>query len=186
MSELGWHAIYTRYQHEKAVARGLESKGYEVFLPQYAAARRWKDRTKHLSLPLFPCYVFLRCDFRRCLEIVSTPGFVSVLSYEGQPAVIPETEIDVVRRLVQEKLRIEPHPFLRCGDWVRVKWGALEGIEGILIRKKNVLRLVLSVQLLEKSVAVEVDAWAVERADRPNRNAAGKWLGAPPPAQAWV
>ena len=161
-----WCAIYTRHQHEKAIAQILSAKGLEVFLPLYSATRRWKDRTVHLSLPLFPCYLFLRGMKERRLEVVTTPGIVSVLSINGGAATIPESEIESVRRAVEWGNRVEPHPFLRCGDRVRVISGALQGLEGILIRKKNLYRLVLSVEILERSASVEVDVSAVERVGR--------------------
>jgi len=158
-----WCAIYTRHQHEKAIAQILSAKGLEVFLPLYNATRRWKDRTMHLSLPLFPCYLFLRGMKERRLEVVTTPGIVSILSVNGEVATIAESEIESVRRAVEWGNRVEPHPFLRCGDRVRVICGPLQGLEGILVRKKNLYRLVLSVEILERSAAVEVDVSAVER-----------------------
>lgn len=163
-----WYALYTRHQHEKTVARVLQSKGFGVFLPLYTSARRWKDRTKQLSFPLFPCYVFLQGEAHRRVEVLGTPGVYSLVGTEGRPAPISETEIEAVRQMVESKAHVEPHPYLHCGDWIRVRSGPLEGIEGILVRKKNLFRLVVSVELLQKSVAVEVDASTVERANRPN------------------
>jgi transcription antitermination factor NusG len=163
ISEPPWYAIYTRHQHEKTVAQILTSKGFEVFLPLYGAAHRWKDRTKVVSLPLFPCYVFLRGGLERRLDIVTTPGIYALVSTAGQPAAIPAIELEAVRRAVESTLRVEPHPFLKCGDWVRVKCGPLAGFQGILIRKKNLYRLVLSVEMLGKAAAVEIDAFLVER-----------------------
>jgi len=159
----GWHAIYTRHQHEKVVARLLRDKEFEVFLPLYNVARRWKDRTKQLSLPLFPCYVFIWGGLDRRLDIVTTPGFYRFVALGNQPAVIPQAEIEAIRQALVQGSRVEPHPFLKSGDVVRIKSGPLEGIEGVLVRKKNSYRLVLSVELLQKSVAVEVDASMVER-----------------------
>jgi transcription antitermination factor NusG len=161
-----WHALYTRHQHEKNVAELLSRKGFEVFLPLYNTTRRWKDRTKALSLPLFPCYVFLKGGLDRHLQIITTPGIHTILAVAGHPAAIPEEEITAVQRMVTSSLHVEPYPFLECGDRVRVTSGALEGIEGILVRKKNSLRLVLTVELLMKSISVEVDAWTVERLER--------------------
>lgn len=158
----GWWALYTRHQHERVVADTLTAKGFEVFLPLYNSVRRWKDRRKLLSLPLFPCYVFVHGGMDRKLQVVTTPGIHMVLTQGEQVAVIPETEIQAIRRVVEEYLDVEPHPFLRCGDRVRVTHGPLEGIEGILIRKKNMFRLVLSVDMLAQSVSVEIDAAAVE------------------------
>ncbi len=157
-----WWAIYTRHQHEKVVAEMLELKGLEVFLPLYQSVRRWKDRKKLLSLPLFPCYVFVRGSFNRRLQVVTTPGVHMILSHGERAAVIPEEEIDAIRRTVESSSRVEPHPFLRCGERVRVTRGSLEGVEGILVRKKSLYRLVLSVNMLAQSVAVEIDASDVE------------------------
>jgi transcription antitermination factor NusG len=173
-----WCAIYTRHQHEKAIARILSAKGLEVFLPLYNATRRWKDRSVHLALPLFPCYLFLRGMKERRLEVVTTPGIVSILSINGEPAAIPESEIESVRKAVEWGNRVEPHPFLRCGDRVRVISGPLEGLEGILVRRKNLYRLVLSVEILERSAAVEVDVSSVERVGRsPHAPPWGRELG---------
>ncbi|HXX23504.1 MAG TPA: UpxY family transcription antiterminator [Terriglobia bacterium] len=160
---LPWYAIYTRHQHEKVISQILTAKGLEVFLPLYNSTRRWKDRTVHLSLPLFPCYLFLRGMEERRLDVVTTPGIVSVLSVNGEPAVIPESEVEAVRKAIEWGNRVEPHPFLRVGDRVRVISGPLQGLEGILVRKKNLCRLVLSVELLERSASVEVDVSSVER-----------------------
>jgi transcription antitermination factor NusG len=121
-------------------------------------------------LPLFPCYVFINADLERRLAIMMTPGVHSLVSNAGEPAAIPSEEIDAVRRAVESGARVEPHPLLKCDDWVRVKCGPLAGIEGVLVRKKNLYRLVLSVEMLGKAVAVEVDAFLIERVsgNRPN------------------
>lgn len=158
-----WHALYTRHQHESAVAQALFLKGFEIFLPQFKSRRRWKDRHKELMLPLFPNYVFIRGGLDRMLQIVTTPGVYSLVSWAGRPAVISGEEIEAVRRLVESHLPIEPCPFLKCGDRVRVKSGPLEGIEGILVRKAGGFRLVLSVEMLARSASVEVDVTMVER-----------------------
>ena len=157
-----WWAVYTRHQHEKTVVEHLSANGIETFLPVYQAVRQWKDRKKHLSLPLFPCYVFVRGSFERRVQVLSAPGVFSIVSIAGHPATIPTTQIDAIRLAVGSSLRVEPHPFLRCGDWVRIKSGPLADVEGILIRKKGSYRLILSAELLQKSLAVEVDAFSVE------------------------
>jgi transcription antitermination factor NusG len=157
-----WWAVYTRHQHEKVVAEMFELKGLEVFLPLYESLRRWKDRKKILEMPLFPCYVFVRGSFNRRLQVLTTPGVHMILSHGEHAAVIPEEEIEAIRRSVEGSYRVEPHPFLKCGERVRVTRGSLEGVEGILIRKKSLYRLVLSVNMLAQSVAVEIDASDVE------------------------
>ena len=158
-----WHALYTRHQHEKVVAQALAGKGFGVFLPQYRGVHRWKDREKELLLPLFPNYVFVHGGLDRMLMLVTTPGIHTLVSWGGRPANIPPEEIDAVRKLVQSSSQVEPHPFLKCGDRVRIKSGPLEGIEGILVRKTKGYRLVLSVEMLMKSASVEVDVSMVER-----------------------
>ena len=161
--ELPWFAAYTRYQHEKGVAEVLASKGFETFLPLYAVTHRWKDRFKNLSLPLFPCYVFFRGSLARRIEILTTPGLHWLVGCGGCPSEIPRAEVEALQRAMGEGVKVEPYPFLKYGDWVRVKSGPLTGIEGILVRKKNRSRLVLSIELLQKSATVEVDGFAVER-----------------------
>jgi len=165
--DFSWWALYTRHQHERVVADVLSAKGFEVFLPLYDSIRRWKDRQKLLSLPLFPCYVFIRGEVGRCLQVVNTPGVHMILNQGEHFAVIPENEIQAIRRTVEGPFRMEPHPFLRCGERVRVTCGSLQGVEGILVRKKNQFRLVLSVDMLAKSVAVEIDAADVESVSEP-------------------
>jgi transcription antitermination factor NusG len=157
-----WWALYTRHQHEKTVATMLSAKGFEVFLPLYESTRRWKDRSKMITLPLFPCYVFLRGGLNRRLQVMTTPGVHMVLLCGERVAVIPEAEIQGIRRAVEGPFHVEPHPFLKCGERVRVTRGSLEGVEGILVRKKNLYRLVLSVDMMAQSVAMEIDASDVE------------------------
>lgn len=158
-----WHVLYTRHQHEKVVAHTLSNKGFEVFLPLYSSTRRWKDRYKQLSLPLFPCYVFLKERLERRLDIVTTPGVYMLVTSGGLPAVVPEEEMQAVRQLVEKGQGVEPHSFLNAGSRVRVKHGPIRGVEGILVRQKNLFRLVVSIEILGRSASVEVDASMVER-----------------------
>ena len=172
-SETGghWHALYTRHQHEKTIARILGAKGHEVFLPLYQAAHQWQDRVKQLFLPLFPCYVFLRGGMDSRTQILSIPGVHAIVGWAGCPAIIPELEIEAIRRVVTGDFHAEPHPFLKCGDRVRVKCGPLRGLEGMLVRCKTFSRLVISVEMLGRSVAVEMDATRMERVfSSPSRN----------------
>jgi transcription antitermination factor NusG len=157
-----WWAIYTRHQHEKVVADMLFAKNFEVFLPVYESMRRWKDRKKLISLPLFPCYLFVKGGLNRKLQAVTTPGVHMILNRGERVATIPEAEIEAIRKAVEGRYRVEPHPFLKCGERVRVVKGSLEGVEGILLRKKNWCRLILSVDMLSQSVAVEVNSSDVE------------------------
>ena len=157
-----WCALYTRHQHEKTVAEMLAAKGLEVFLPLYDSERKWKDRTKVLSLPLFPFYVFVRGAVSSRLQVLSTPGVHMILCNGDRVAVIPEDQIEAIRKTVDGKFHVEPHQFLKCGERVRVRQGSLEGVEGLLVRKKNQFRLILCVDMLAQCVAVEVNAADVE------------------------
>jgi len=158
----GWCAIHTRHQHEKSVTALLSRQGFRVFLPTYETVRRWSDRKKRVRLPLFPGYVFLVDEEQRRLQVLSTPGVHTILSTGKVPAVIPSAEIDAIRRAVESPLRVEPHPLLRSGAAVRIKSGPLMGLEGIVSRGKDLFRVVLSVELLGRSAAVEIDASATE------------------------
>jgi len=179
-----WYALYTRHQHEKCVHQALMGKGFASFLPLYTTAHQWKDRVKRVSLPLFPCYVFVRGPLVQWLPILTTPGVHSVVACAGRPAVISCEEIESIRRAIESPAKVEPHPFLRCGDRVRVIAGPLRGLEGLLIRKKNWCKLLLSIEMLQRSVAVEVDAAMVERVNGRSREVvrrrvAPDWASAP-------
>ena len=151
-----WYALRTRYRHEKVVGELLTCQGFETFLPIYTVVHRWKDRTKKLSVPLFPNYVFLRGGTGHRLRILKTPGVCSIVEGGGRLGVIPDSEIAAIRQVVENSARIEPHPFLKRGDRVRVQSGPLAGLEGILVRKKEQLRVVVSIEVVGQSVAVEV------------------------------
>lgn len=163
LSGSDWHVLYTRHQHEKTVNRILDGKGIETLLPLRLAANKWKDRTKLVQLPLFPCYVFFRAGIDSWLQILKTPGVHMIVPGCSGPAIVPPEEIEAVRRLTESCEFVEPFPFLKSGDRVRVKSGALAGVEGFLVRKKNFYRLVVSVEILGKSAATEIDAFDVER-----------------------
>lgn len=158
-----WYAVYTKHQHEKRSAELLIRKGVDVFLPSYRAVRQWKDRKKVLSLPLFPSYLFLRTNLQNKLEILRTPGVFFLVENAGRACVIPDSEIEGIQKVAQSGGQLQPHPFLRCGDMVRVRRGPLAGITGLMVRVKNEYRVVLSVELLKKAVSVEIDLTSVER-----------------------
>jgi len=160
-----WYALYTKHQHEKSAANFLARSGFEVLLPLYRTKHQWKDRSKIVQLPVFPCYLFLRTSLERKLEVLRTPGIFWFVGHGDRACSVPQYEIEAVRRVVQNSTRFEPHPYLKSGDRVRVRSGPLVGIEGFLIRFKNQYRIVLSVELLQKSVAVEVEISAVKRVE---------------------
>ena len=158
-----WYALYTRHQHEKAVVSSVMRRGIETFLPLYNSTSRWSDRVKTIQKALFPCYVFVRMEARDHSTVLQTPGVYFMVGTSVGPAPIPNGEIAAIARSLHNKILLEPWPFLTAGDRVRVKTGPMEGIEGILIRKKNGDRLVLSVGLLQRSVALEIDGYLLER-----------------------
>jgi len=159
-----WYALFTRHQHEKSVALALSNKNFEVYLPLYLCVRRWQDRDKQLWLPLFPGYLFIREGLDRQLQILTTPGVLHIVGWGGRPAIVPQAQLDTVRRILASPMEVEAHAYLKCGDRVRVKSGPLMGLEGILTRKKGVARLVISLEMLGRSAAVEIDNLNVESA----------------------
>ncbi len=156
-SQPHWYALQTRSRHEKVVHQQLEQKAIESFLPLYRSMRRWKDRRKELDLPLFPGYVFVRVALTERREAVKTHGVARMVSFGGAPASLPEKEIEAIRHFLSQRMRLDPHPYLRVGQRARIRSGPFQGLEGILLRKKNSLRFVISLDLIFRSVAVEVD-----------------------------
>ena len=154
---LPWFGLRTKSNFEKLAVSALEAKGLESYVPLYRSRRRWSDRVVTKDLSLFPGYVFCRFDPRYRMPILTAPGVVSVVGFGEDPAPIPDEEIEAVRRILASGQGSEPHPFLCEGQRVRVKYGSLEGIQGILLKKKSDWRLVISVNLLQRSLAVEID-----------------------------
>jgi transcription antitermination factor NusG len=156
-----WFALCVRSQYEKNVAATLRSKGYEDFLPLYRCRRRWSDRFKELELPLFPGYVFCCFDINHRLPILLTPGVMLIVGSGKIPVPVDDNEIAALKSIVKSRFQAEPWPFLQIGQTVRIEQGSLEGVEGILLALKKPNRLVVSVTLLQRSVAVEIDEdWA--------------------------
>ena len=153
-----WFALWTRSRHEQVVREQLEQKHVEAFLPTVTRWSRWKDRKKKIDWPLFPGYCFARFNPRDRLPILTCSGVVSIISFEGEPAPIPEREIDGIRQLVESDLAYDPCPLIREGMQVEVVHGPLRGVVGRLVRKNEKARLVLSVDLIGQAVSVEVDA----------------------------
>jgi transcription antitermination factor NusG len=152
-----WYAAYTRANHERTVADQLAGRGIENFLPQYDSVRRWKDRRVCLQLPLFPGYVFFLLPLQERLRVQQIPGVVHLVGFGGTPTAVPEDELRQVREVLAHGRSAEPHPFLRAGRRVKVRSGPLAGLEGTLVRRKNRLRFVVSIELILKSVSAEID-----------------------------
>lgn len=157
-----WYAAYTCANHEKRVAGQLEARDVEHFLPLYSSMRRWKDRRVNLELPLFPGYVFVRLALCERLRVVQIPGVVRLVGSNGQPTSIDGDEMWALQRGLEGGRLAEPWRYLTVGCRVRIKSGPLLGLEGALIRKKAIYRFVLSLHLIQRAVAVEVNAADLE------------------------
>ena len=152
-----WYALYTCPRHEKRVAEQIEQRRISCFLPMYRSVRRWKDRRKELELALFPGYVFVCIALQDKLQVLKVPGAVRLVTFNGQPAALPEQEIECLRKRQSNSSKFEPHPYLRVGRRVRVRSGPMLGLEGIIRRNKDKCRVVFSLDLIMRSVSVEVD-----------------------------
>lgn len=157
-----WYAAYTYSRQEKCVARQLEERRIHCFLPMYHSLRRWADRRKQIDLALFPSYVFVHIALRNRLRVLELPGVARLVSFNGQPAPLPERDIETLRDGLERGIYAEPHPYLHTGRRVRVVRGPMAGTQGVLLRKKEKFRFVLSLDVLMRSVAVELDASDVE------------------------
>ncbi len=162
MSQAQWYAAYTCAKHEKRVAAELGARDVEHFLPMYSSVRRWKDRRVTLDLPLFPGYVFVRLALRERLRVVQIPSVVRLVGFGGLPTALPDAEMEVLQSGLSRSPSAGPHPFLAVGRRVRITGGPFAGLEGILKRKKSSLRVVVSLELIQRSVAVDVDTADVE------------------------
>jgi transcription antitermination factor NusG len=161
IADAPWFALTTRPRHEKTVAGGLELRSVEGFLPLYPCKRPWSDRVKVVDLPLFPGYVFCRFSFPERLRVLDVPGVTSVVGFNGQDAPIPETEIRAIQKLLACGYPVQPWQYLRMGECVRIVDGPLAGVEGILVSEKSGVRVVVSVEVLQRSIAVEIDRTAL-------------------------
>jgi transcription antitermination factor NusG len=160
--EQRWYAAYTSANHEKRVGVQLGQRSVEHFLPLYESVRRWKDRRMKLQLPLFPGYVFVRLALRDRLRVLQVPGVARLVGFNGLPCALPDSEIEALKTGLASGVRAEPHPFPTIGRHVRVKAGPLAGLQGIVVRRKNRLRLIISLGLIHRAAAVEVEAADLE------------------------
>src|SRR5271168_171939 len=153
-----WFALQVRTRYEAGVADQLSRQGYDRFLPRYKLRKRWSDRIKEADAALFPGYLFCRFDPHDRLPILKTPGVIQIVGFSNGPAVVDESEIRSIQSVVAAGVPHQPWPFLGSGDRVRIESGPLLGLEGILTEVRRSHRLVLSVTLLQRSLAVEIDS----------------------------
>jgi transcription antitermination factor NusG len=157
-----WFALQVRTRHERWVASHLEGSGFELFLPLYKCRKRWSDRVKESELPLFPGYLFCRMDPQDRLPILKTPGVIQIVGFNHKPVPVDEVEISSLQRLVSSGVPNQPWPYIQVGEQVRIESGPLRGLEGRVVEFKGNHRLVLSITLLQRSVAVEMDSAFVQ------------------------
>lgn len=176
-TQLPWFAVNTRARYEDFAARQIEGRGYEVFLPIYRVRRRWSDRIKELELPLFPGYLFCRLDINNRFPVLSAPGVIQIVGIGKKPIPVDPQEVQAIQIAVKNNRVSEPLPFRKVGTRVRVEAGPLCGLEGIIQNVKGQRRLVLSITLLQRSVAVEIEHDSVS--SLPHRIAGSSVPGAP-------
>jgi transcriptional antiterminator NusG len=152
-----WFALRVRSNYERITVTHLRERGYEDFAPSYKIEKRWSDRTKLIDQYLFPGYIFCRFDPNDRLPILTVPGVVDLVGFGKMPEHVPDAEIERVRRMVESGLVVTPHPYVQVGQAVLIERGPLSGVEGILVDVRGKVRLVVSVNLLQRSVSAEVD-----------------------------
>jgi transcription antitermination factor NusG len=159
-----WYALHTRPRHEKIVTQRLEQQGVTTFLPLVTEIHRWSDRKKKVEAPLFSCYVFARFAPNRAerLRVLRVDGVFSLVGAQGEGAPIPDDQIDAIRSLVETGLPWASHPYLKIGQRVRIRSGALDGLEGILLSRNGDQTLVISIDAIQRSLAVRVEGYQVE------------------------
>lgn len=151
-----WHALYTFPKQEKKIERQLSQNSIDCYLPLVIERRKWTDRIKKIELPLFPCYIFVHINKRQVSDVLGIQGAARLVKFEGEPAVISQSEIDRIKLLLNADTDITNEEAIVTGATYRVNYGPFAGLEGALIRKKGKSRLVVSVRMIGQAVSVEV------------------------------
>jgi transcription antitermination factor NusG len=157
-SEMLWYAGYTASRHEKRVAEHFAQRGVEHFLPLYETIHRWNNGRHRVQLPLFPGYIFVRIALHDRLRVIEVPGFVRLVGFSSLPCPLPEADINKMKEALNKGVLAEPYPYLTVGTRVEIRNGPMQGMTGILLRRQNKCRVVISVDLIMRSMAVEVEA----------------------------
>ena len=157
-----WYAVYTKSRHEKVAESNLQNRGVTTFLPLREVVSRWKDRNKTINVPLFPSYVFVNIGFMDIHKVIYTKGVLRVVGCNGTPVPVPPEQVEAIRMLIQSKLKYDPYPYLNKGKEVLIKSGPLQGIIGKIMEKRSKHRFLLSIDLIKKSVSVEIDILDME------------------------
>lgn len=158
-----WYALHTKSRHEKMIDEELRKKGIETFLPLRKITRHWSDRKKIIEEPIFSGYLFVHIPLKNRLEVLQTRGSVRLVGFNSLPTPVPDKELEAIRRFVEEKIPLDPYPYLAKGDRVYVRSGPFKGVEGFVVRKDKHTRLVISLDLLLQSVSIEIDEALVEK-----------------------
>jgi len=157
-SEMLWYAGYTASRHEKRVAEHFVQRGVEHFLPLYETIHRWNNGRHRVQLPLFPGYIFVRIALRDRMRVIEVPGFARLVGFNSLPCPLPEADINKMKDALNKGVVAEPYPYLTVGTRVEIRNGPMQGMTGILLRRQNKCRVVISVDLIMRSMAVEVEA----------------------------
>jgi transcription antitermination factor NusG len=157
-----WYAVYTKSRHEKVAETNLKNRGVTTFLPLREVVSRWKDRNKTINVPLFPSYVFVKIGFMDIHKVIYTKGVLKVVGCNDVPVPVPTEQVEAIRMLIQSKLKYDPYPYLNKGKEVLIKSGPLQGIVGKIMEKRSRHRFLLSIDLIKKSVSVEIDVLDME------------------------
>jgi transcription antitermination factor NusG len=177
-SNLNWYALQVNCRKEATVATQIEGRGVECFLPQYKSLRKWSDRTKEIRQALFPGYLFCRFDYENRQRVVTAAGVIQVVGNGRMAVPVPDSEIQALQVAVASGIPSQPWPYLRAGERVRINYGHLNGLQGILVNFKGNHRVVLSVTLLQRSLALEVDLSWLTPVDRKEHREHAVVLGA--------
>jgi transcription antitermination factor NusG len=159
-----WFAVHTRSRHEKSASEQLRCREVETFLPLYQSTRRWRNGDHDVQLPLFPGYTFVRIALKDRLQVLKVPSVVRLVGFNGTPVPLEDQEVEGLRSALASGVNAAPHPYLTVGRRVRITAGPLNGHEGILVRRKGALRVVLSIDLIQRSVLVDLGAYELEPA----------------------
>jgi transcription antitermination factor NusG len=160
-AEQKWYALTVPYQHERQTEKTLQSKGLETLVPVYRSRRQWSDRVKDVEMPLFAGYVLCQFDLNDRIHVMDTPGVAKIVGFGGTPAALEDSEIATIQQVVMSKLPLAPWPYLKAGDRVRVDHGPMRGQEGTLVRTRDSMHLVINIDVLQRSIAVQVDRQAI-------------------------
>ncbi len=159
-----WFAVQTKPRHEKRVAVELEEKGVEVFLPLLSTVHQWSDRRRQVELPLFPSYAFvhIREEHNVRVAVLRTSGVRAFVGTRGKGVPIPDEQIEAVETILRERVPFSPYPFLNAGQRVRIRGGSLDGVQGILLTVNNDRSLIVSVEGVQRSLAIRINGYDVE------------------------